>query len=84
MDAFPALAPHSSRDEVAFCYLRDQQPLSPEAYQQARKLCDTIRMLVAGRADYLRRERLSPELQLASTPTGNLGSQLVSTPIRPW
>lgn len=75
MDALPAAAPLSSRDEVAFCYLRDQQPLSPVGYQRARTLCDTIRNLSAGRVDYLRREALSPELHL---PHANweLGSPL--------
>ena len=47
-----------------FCNLKDQKPISQEAYQQARRLCDRVGSLIAGRQDFLRNRRRSPEIHL--------------------
>jgi hypothetical protein len=47
-----------------FCFLRDQQPISPEAYRRALAICATIRMLVASRADYVSQARLPADIHL--------------------
>lgn len=47
-----------------FCYLKDQKPISQEAYQQARSLCDRIRFLIAGRDGILQGAGRSPEIHL--------------------
>ncbi len=57
----PAQAP------PGFCCLKDQQPISPQAYQRACQLRDRIRSLLAGREDFLRSSR-SLEIHL---PHGN-------------
>jgi len=54
--------------EMDFCYLKDQQSISAEAYQQARELCERIRALIAGRPESLRRLGRAAEVHL---PHGN-------------
>jgi len=60
-----------------FCYLKDQQPISAEAFQRARGLCERIRSLIAGRPESLRRLGRAAEVHL---PHGNweLGGGLYS------
>lgn len=47
-----------------FCFLRDQQSISPEAYRRALAIRDTIRALVASRADYVSQAGLPAEIHL--------------------
>jgi hypothetical protein len=51
-----------------FCFLKDQKPISQEAFANARQLCTQIGALVASREEYLRRMRRDPEIHL---PHGN-------------
>jgi hypothetical protein len=53
---------------VGFCYLKDQRPISQEAYRHACRLREQVRALIAGRADFLKRTRRSPAVHL---PHGN-------------
>src|SRR6266436_7053598 len=55
-----ALPPGST----GFCFLRDQQQISPEAYRRALTIRDVIRLLVESRADYVSRAMLSAEIHL--------------------
>lgn len=56
----PAAAPHA----FGLCYLRDQQPISPEAFAAARRLCEKIRALIAGRNDYIQSKGRPAEIGL--------------------
>src|SRR5260221_428898 len=56
----PAAAPPA----FGLCYLRDQQPISPEAFAAARRLCEKIRTLIAGRNDYIRSKGRPAEIGL--------------------
>jgi hypothetical protein len=54
--------------DVGFCYLKDQKPLSPQAFEKALKLREQIRGLCGNRLEFIRQARLDPDIHL---PHGN-------------
>jgi hypothetical protein len=60
--------PDARSHEADFCLPRDQQQLTPAAYQKALQLRDQIRFLLEEREGYIRRKGLDPQIHL---PMGN-------------
>jgi hypothetical protein len=49
---------------LGFCFLKDQEPLSPAAHERLLPVRATIRGLIEGRSAYLGRTGLDPEVHL--------------------
>src|SRR6266852_5896698 len=51
-----------------FCFLRDQVPLTQEAYSRTLQLRERLRTTIEGRQSYIKRTGLDPDIHL---PGGN-------------